>query len=70
MGLKKETKTRTLTKTVMWRVVAVFNSFAILSLAFSKDSLTNAIAMNITGFFVYYLYERIWNKIPYGVVDE
>jgi len=68
--LKKETKQRTLIKTVMWRVVAILNSFTVLSLAFTESSFWNAISMNITGFFIYYVYERVWNKIPNGVIDE
>ena len=42
------------------------NSFTILTLAFSERPLTNAIAMNISGFLVFYLFERIWNMIYWG----
>ena len=54
----------------MWRAVAILNSFAVLSLAYTESSFWNAISMNITGFFIYYVYERVWNKIPNGVIDE
>ena len=64
----RETKTRSVIKSVLWRLTATVNSFLILSLALSKDNLSNAIYMNITGLFVYFFYERIWNAISYGKV--
>jgi|TARA_R100000482_G_scaffold124522_1_gene77625 uncharacterized membrane protein len=63
-----ETKTRSITKTVAWRIVATLNSFLVL--VFFSNILTSnlgkAIMMNITGFFIYYIYERIWNMIKWG----
>tara|TARA_Y100000034_G_C6642343_1_gene280832 strand:- start:95 stop:304 length:210 start_codon:yes stop_codon:yes gene_type:complete len=61
-----ETKTRTVIKSIFWRIVATLNSYLILMSMISDVHIKNAIMMNITGFVVYYLYERIWNKIPYG----
>jgi len=55
-----------LIKTISWRVVATFNSWIVLSLVMSGDNLTKAIIMNITGFFVFFVFERIWGKIKYG----
>jgi len=63
-----ETKTRSITKTIAWRIVATLNSFLVL-VFFSNILTTNigkAIMMNITGFFIYYIYERIWNIIKWG----
>ena len=64
----QETKTRSLTKTIAWRIVATLNSFLVLVYLSSvlPTNLGKAIAMNITGFFVYYIYERIWNVIKWG----
>jgi len=62
----KETKTRSITKTVLWRIVAVFNSYLILVLMISDQPMHNALLMNLTGFVVYYLYERIWDKVKKG----
>ncbi len=63
-----ETKTRSITKTVAWRIVATLNSFLVL--VFFSNILTSnlgkAIMMNITGFFIYYIYERIWNLVKWG----
>lgn len=60
-----ETKKRSLTKTTMWRIIAILNSYFVLTFSISKDNLVNAILMNISGFIIYYLYERIWNKISW-----
>jgi len=62
----KESKKRTLLKTVSWRVVATLNSWIILSVVMSGGNLTRAVIMNITGFVVFYFFERIWSKINYG----
>jgi len=61
-----ESRKRTLFKTVSWRVVAVLNSFLVLTINLTDNNLYNAIFMNITGFFVYFFFERIWSKINYG----
>ena len=68
MNLMQETKTRSLTKTIAWRIVATLNSFLVLVYLSNilPTNLGKAIAMNITGFFVYYIYERIWNVIKWG----
>ena len=68
----QETRCRSLTKTVSWRACAVLNSFTILTLTPTARPITNAIAMNVTGFFVFYLFERLWNRVGWGRehVDE
>jgi|TARA_B100000925_G_scaffold287564_1_gene267060 hypothetical protein len=62
----KETKKRTLFKTVSWRFVAVLNSFLVLTVNITDNNFWNAVYMNITGFLIYYVFERIWNRIDYG----
>lgn len=47
-------------------MVAVLNSWVILSLSFSSSNLKNALLMNLTGFFAFYFFERLWSKIDYG----
>ena len=64
--MHRETKTRSWVKTVLWRLIATMNSFAILASSLSDTPITNAIYMNITGLMVYYLYERVWNAISWG----
>jgi len=58
-----ETKKRTVTKTISWRVVAILNSWIVLVLSTTQSNFLNAIYMNITGFFVFYIFERIWSTI-------
>ena len=61
-----ETKKRTIFKTASWRLVAILNSFLVLSFNISDNNFLNALYMNITGFCLYYLFDRIWSKINYG----
>ena len=61
-----ETKKRTIFKTISWRIVAVLNSFLILTAHMTDSNLLNAIYMNVTGFFAFYFFERVWSKINYG----
>jgi uncharacterized membrane protein len=61
-----ETKKRTLFKTISWRVVAVMNSWTVLSLGLVGSNFWNAIIMNVSGFIFFYFFERIWSKIKYG----
>jgi uncharacterized membrane protein len=61
-----ETKKRTVLKTFSWRMVAILNSFLVLTVNVTDNNFLNALYMNITGFIVYYFFERLWNKIKYG----
>ncbi|MGB7344379.1 MAG: hypothetical protein WBD20_09215 [Pirellulaceae bacterium] len=63
-----ETRTRSLTKTFAWRCFAVLNSFTILTMLPEGTPLANALAMNLTGFCLFYLFERAWNLIDWGRV--
>lgn len=66
MGVVVETKKRTLIKTISWRLVAILNSFLVLTINITDSNIWNAIYMNITGFVIYYLFDRIWSKINFG----
>ena len=61
-----ETKKRTVVKTISWRMVAILNSFLVLTINVTDNNFLNALYMNITGFCVYYIFDRIWSKINYG----
>lgn len=65
-----ETKKRTIFKAVSWRLVAVLNSFLVLTIQLTDSNLLNAVYMNITGFFAFYFFERVWSKINYGRYNE
>lgn len=64
-----ETKERTYAKAAAWRLLAIVNSYAILTL-FSGSSIVLAVMMNISGFFLYVGFERIVNKIAWGRVID
>lgn len=61
-----ETKTRSIVKTIAWRVVATLNSFLVLIGFPNHAAIISALIMNLTGFIIYYLYERLWTKIKWG----
>jgi uncharacterized membrane protein len=66
----KETKKRSIFKSLSWRVVAVLNSWTVLSLMLTKSNFWNAIIMNVSGFIFFYIFERVWNKIKFGRIEE
>jgi len=59
----KESKKRSFTKTISWRVIAIINSYVVLVSLFTDDPFWNAIIMNVTGAVMYYIHERFWNNI-------
>jgi uncharacterized membrane protein len=66
----KETKKRSIYKALSWRVIALLNSWIVLAVAFTDSSFWNAFTMNVIGFFLYFIFERFWNKIKYGRINE
>lgn len=66
----KETRKRSIFKALSWRVIALLNSWVVLALSFTSSSFWNAFTMNVVGFFLYILFERIWNKVDYGKVEN
>lgn len=62
----KETQKRTIFKTVSWRILAVINSWAVLSFFINESNFYKAIFMNITGFILFFVFERIWANFSYG----
>jgi|TARA_B100001758_G_C18393056_1_gene604137 uncharacterized membrane protein len=59
----KESKKRSFSKTISWRVIAIINSYVVLVSLFTDDPFWNAIIMNVTGAVMYYIHERFWNNI-------
>ena len=66
MKVFKETRSRSTSKTISWRLIAFSNSWLVLSLSFTEIPLWNAVIMNVTGMIFFYFHERIWNRIRYG----
>ena len=66
----KETKGRSVKKSIGWRILAVINSYIILAMYITDSPLYNAILMNVTGAVLYYVYERLWNNTHVGMYVE
>jgi len=66
----KETRSRSIQKSIGWRVIAFSNSWMVLSFGLTEKAFWNALIMNLTGIFYFYLYERVWNKIDSGKYYE
>jgi uncharacterized membrane protein len=66
----QETKKRTLVKVITWRVVAVLNSYLTLIIFSATGDFGKALIMNLTGFFAFYIFERIWNVVNWGKVSK
>jgi len=62
----KETRSRSVRKSIGWRIIAFSNSWMILSLGLTEIPLYNAVIMNVLGIVYFYLYERFWNRIDNG----
>ncbi len=63
-----DTKTRTIAKTVVWRVFATLITWAVAS-AFTGTivgSLALALVAAALAMIAYYIHERIWNNISWG----
>mgnify|MGYP003137010614 FL=1 len=66
----RETKTRSVRKSIGWRVIAFSNSWMILAIGLTDIPLYNAIIMNVLGIVYFYLYERLWDKSQSGRYTE
>ena len=62
----RETKRRSTTKTISWRIIAFLTSWFVLMLGFTDIPLWNAIIMNILGTLFFFIHERLWNNFNYG----
>jgi len=67
-----ETKTRTLTKTVLWRIIATLITWGTVYFYTGKlsESIEITLVAAVIGMIVYYIYERVWNKIQWGKKEE
>ena len=62
----RETKTRSTSKSVSWRVIAFLNSWFVLAVGLTEIPLWNALIMNLTGILFFYIHERVWDNVDYG----
>jgi uncharacterized membrane protein len=63
-----DTPTRSLAKAVSWRVTGTIDTFLLSWLITGELKLAGAIALTevITKIFLYWLHERVWNKVTWG----
>tara|TARA_Y100000593_G_scaffold61469_1_gene113924 strand:- start:691 stop:897 length:207 start_codon:yes stop_codon:yes gene_type:complete len=66
----KESKTRSTTKTISWRIIAFLTSWFVLMAGLTDIPLWNAIIMNVLGTLFFFIHERIWNSIDIGKYSE
>ena len=62
----KETKSRSTSKSVTWRIIAFLNSWFVLVVGLTDIPLWNAVIMNLTGILLFYIHERVWDNFDYG----
>jgi uncharacterized membrane protein len=67
-----ETKTRTLVRTVLWRVIATLITWIVFYIYTGKigDSIEATIVAALLGITVHYIFERVWNRVRWGKVIE
>ncbi len=67
--MNRENKKRSIFKSIVWRILATLNGWivAYLFLHNLSSSFKIAIVGNVTGFMLYYIHERVWNKIKWGI---
>lgn len=71
-GLVRENKMRHLAKTVTWRMVGTADTM-VLAWLLTGNPLTGVkigLAELLTKMILYYIHERIWYRIDYGLIDR
>lgn len=63
-----ETNKRSIAKTISWRLTGSFSTFMISYLILGSFTIASSIAIIqiIANTLLYYLHERVWNKINWG----
>jgi len=66
---QKESHMRTLIKAISWRVIASLTTTILVYLFFGRLDLaaTVGILETLVKIFLYYIHDRVWNKIPFGI---
>ncbi len=67
-----ETKTRTIVKAILWRIIATLITWGTVYYYTRKltESIELTVVAAILGITAYYIYERVWNKIQWGKEQE
>ena len=66
-----ERRLRTISKTITWRILATITTIVIIYLFEHniKLSLSLGISLNVVKALIYYVHERVWNRISFGKLD-
>ncbi len=67
-----ETKTRSIAKTIIWRVFATLITWGTIYFYTGKlsESIEITLVAALVGMAAYYIHERVWNKIKWGKIEE
>ncbi len=67
-----DTSGRSLIKTISWRIAGSTSTFTIAFLVTGSFGISSGIAViqMIVNTFLYWIHERMWNRIEWGKVDE
>ena len=57
----KDSARKSLVKTLIFRVLVLVMVYGILSVDQVTDPFILAVQLNVAGFFLYYIFERVWN---------
>jgi uncharacterized membrane protein len=63
-----DSNNRSIAKTISWRLTGSFSTFMISYLILGSFTIAGSIAIIqiITNTILYYLHERVWNKVNWG----
>jgi uncharacterized membrane protein len=63
-----ESKKRSLTKTITWKIVATLITFLTLYYFTGNLSVSSAITVveAVLGMILFYIHERVWNRVSWG----
>ena len=64
----KVNKSRSLVKSLTWRIIAIVTTFMSIYIVTGKlqFAFQGALLTNIINFILYYIHERLWNKLQWG----
>jgi uncharacterized membrane protein len=67
----KETRTRSIIKSIVWRIICILVSIITSYILTNKWDIALAIGTtyNVITMILYYLHERFWNKVKWGIQD-
>lgn len=67
----RETRKRSVAKSIMWRVICIVVSIVVSFLLTNKWAVAVAIGgiYNVITMILYYFHERLWNLVKWGISD-